>query len=386
MSQFPYLVERSAFTANHLSPDRYIYLGHERVQRDLAPSHWPQPNSRPSGYIPDSVAQFSTHYDYASSSRPNNQGHLPAFTAAHHEHPGWEVEPVPEQPSRLGPTNQANIGYPTQLNYPIASQHTTLPASPHLQPQPHADYPPPTLHASLSRSPSYSSQHISTSQQWEDDLYRIPESHSSGRSSAAHTPPTPLVKMEQDDSIDPFVMEPFLAHADLSNLSQSLAPPTEVPLRATQASPEMRRMMSVFRLNPFAIQNGEGKDLVQAPWSGGEPRALDEEPLQFEFQLKLDSIEETKAVAEPLQTFPSDFELHEDRSYGKASEWGDEYQTESVYTTSTPPTWEIEYPASSEEPYSSSESMTHSRPPSTSRLHHGTSFALFLTRFLTHEP
>ncbi|KAF9467798.1 hypothetical protein BDZ94DRAFT_906427 [Collybia nuda] len=371
MSQFPYLVGRSGLPVNHIPLDRYNYPPHDRAQPDLTPSHWLQPHNRASDYIQESgalVPQFSTNYDYSSSTRPtNNRAHVPTLTAAH---PGWDVDPVPEQSSRVVPINPTDIGYPTQLNYHVPSHHSVSSVSPQLQSQ--AEYPPPTLHPSLSRSPSYSSQPLGTSQ-WDDDLYRIPESHSSGHSSAALTPSTPLVKMEQEEAIDPFVMEPLHVNAGLSNLSQSLAPPTEVPLRATQASPPMRRMMSVFRLNPFSIHSGGGKGVVQATWSGGEAHALDEEPLEFEFQLKLDGVEEPEAAVEPLRTFSPDFELHEDRGYGKTSDWGDEYQTESVYTTSTPPTWETEYPTSSEEHYSPSGSVTHSRPSSTSRLHHVTS-------------
>lgn len=81
-------------------------------------------------------------------------------------------------------------------------------------------------------------------------------------------------------------MSPGLGLSAAGLMNQALAPPTEVPLRATQASKEMRKMMGVFRLNPFAMHSGEGRGVVPAPWCGGGP--LEEEPLIFEFQLDIE--------------------------------------------------------------------------------------------------
>ena len=53
----------------------------------------------------------------------------------------------------------------------------------------------------------------------------------------------------------------------VNGMNQALASPTEVPLRATQASKEMRKMMGVFRLNPFTMHTGEGRGVIMpAPW------------------------------------------------------------------------------------------------------------------------
>jgi hypothetical protein len=100
----------------------------------------------------------------------------------------------------------------------------------------------------------------------------------------------PSVKVEPDDPDGCFIMElssmsPSLA-LSVSGMNQTLAPPTEVPLRATQASKEMRKMMGVFRLNPFAMHSGEGRGVMPALWCGGGP--LEEEPLIFEFQLDIE--------------------------------------------------------------------------------------------------
>ena len=121
-----------------------------------------------------------------------------------------------------------------------------------------------------------------------------PESSESSRQTTS--PPAsvslhPSVKVEPEDPDGCFIMElssmsPSLALSVSGSLKQTLAPPTEVPLRATQASKEMRKMMGVFRLNPFAMHSGEGRGVMPALWCGGGP--LEEEPLIFEFQLDID--------------------------------------------------------------------------------------------------
>ncbi|KAJ4488592.1 hypothetical protein C8R41DRAFT_402497 [Lentinula lateritia] len=146
-------------------------------------------------------------------------------------------------------------------------------------------------------------------------------SSSSSSSPAISTPFTfssPFVKKEEPDSPQ-FIIEPLLpsslvtkrssssspepcsspTQAELESqllLSQALAPPTEVPLRATQACDDMRQMMRSFRLNPFSIFTSNGKDLKSdmsdcsdsdpvVTWCGEIAKPLDEEPLIFEWQL-----------------------------------------------------------------------------------------------------
>lgn len=60
--------------------------------------------------------------------------------------------------------------------------------------------------------------------------------------------PPPQVKYEP---VDGFVLDPATLLAESSG-RDTCVPPTQVPLRATQAPPAMRRMMGVFRLDPFA--------------------------------------------------------------------------------------------------------------------------------------
>ncbi|KIM46929.1 hypothetical protein M413DRAFT_7612 [Hebeloma cylindrosporum] len=177
--------------------------------------------------------------------------------------------------------------------------------------------------------------------------------HLSTTNASSHT----SVKIEPNDPDGCFIMElaasgtcgggvglstpSARAAYTLSLLSQSLAPPTEVPLRATQASKEMKQMMGVFRLNPFAMHSLSVKledkedgfawdEDSQPPWCGGRP--LDEEPLMFEFQLDLngsDGEEEDEQGAtrhaeesggmglgahelSQLRSFSPSFELHRD--------------------------------------------------------------------------
>ena len=156
--------------------------------------------------------------------------------------------------------------------------------------------------------------------------------------------PTPSVKVEPDDNPGCFIMELSPPQVQTSLLSQSLAPPTEVPLRATQASKKMRGMMTVFRLNPFAIHSGEGRGLVSAIRE--EARPLDEEPLIFEFQLDIDGMhpdEPDIASQQLLYPFSPDFELHDMPHDGDSTPtWEDSSRSESSYPTT--PSWELRYP------------------------------------------
>lgn len=133
-------------------------------------------------------------------------------------------------------------------------------------------------------------------------LYKL-QSSSFHNSSMAYLP----VKVEPDDSDRRFIMEltafPSSSRSSPSSLHSSFEPfqqppmPAQVPLRATQASKEMRLMMGVFRLNPFAMHsfhlNGDGESAKEnglaspaGPWCT-EVGPLEEEPIIFEFQLDI---------------------------------------------------------------------------------------------------
>ncbi|KAG6877111.1 hypothetical protein C0993_010200 [Termitomyces sp. T159_Od127] len=157
----------------------------------------------------------------------------------------------------------------------------------------------------------------------------------------------PPVKQEPDDP-GCFIIELEPPHAAASLVSHSLAPPTEVPLRATQASSDMRRMMTVFRLNPFAIHNGVGA--VPAQLESAHP--LDSEPITFEFQLDIEP-----GILDPesrptdsftnidLRPFSPDFELHEKPS----DPWSAYHDIQELSTSPSPAllpitSWDVTYP------------------------------------------
>ncbi|KZP13093.1 hypothetical protein FIBSPDRAFT_1049660 [Athelia psychrophila] len=92
------------------------------------------------------------------------------------------------------------------------------------------------------------------------------------------------VKVEPND--DRFIQD--ISH--LFGLSQPqpfehLVPPPEVPLRATRATKEMRKLMSVFHLNPFCIHRNSGRGVSDPPMNGGQVGPLTEEPRYINFQL-----------------------------------------------------------------------------------------------------
>jgi hypothetical protein len=115
----------------------------------------------------------------------------------------------------------------------------------------------------------------------------------------------PVVKEEQEDGS---VTAAFVFESSPSTPGPSNEGPreTQVPLRATQATKAMRKMMSVFRLNPFAVQGS-------AP-TVEEAGPLEEEGRLFEFQLRLGDtpppssppVRSTSTLPESRTTSPGD--------------------------------------------------------------------------------
>lgn len=106
----------------------------------------------------------------------------------------------------------------------------------------------------------------------------------------------PVVKEEQEDSS---ITAAFVFESSPSTPGPSNEGPreTQVPLRATQATKAMRKMMSVFRLNPFAVQGS-------AP-TVEEAGPLEEEGRLFEFQLRIgDSPPPSSPPVRPASTLP----------------------------------------------------------------------------------
>ena len=360
-------------------PDRY-YHPQPRQYSQSSPSYW---NHRPLQYTPDVAATtqviYPTHYNY------------PANNAAQQQHSAWAADAA-HPLYRPGSANFVNttsaLGYPDE-----SSQRTILTPSPHYSAPIHvlSHHHKNDLPRSPSLSPDYSSNNS-----WGDVL--DDSSQSSRQPSAPLAPSTPFVasthfvqapspipspnsvKEEPDDGVGRFIMELSAPQVQSTFLSQSLAPPTEVPLRATQAPPEMRSMMGVFRLNPFAMHSGEGRGIVAPTWCGEEAHPLDEEPIIFEFQVDLEDGDVTQISEQPkesLRAFSPNFELDHGRDELERDQNGwREYNSESAYA-STPPTWELDYPPN-EEQFSSSESeppATYSQPRQSSRLYESTLFS-----------
>jgi len=114
-----------------------------------------------------------------------------------------------------------------------------------------------------------------------------------------------VVKEEQEDGS---VTASFVFESSPSTPGPTSEGPreTQVPLRATQATKAMRKMMSVFRLNPFAVQGS-------AP-TVEEAGPLEEEGRLFEFQLRLGDtpppssppVRSTSTLPESRTTSPGD--------------------------------------------------------------------------------
>jgi len=224
--------------------------------------------------------------------------------------------------------------------------------------------------------------------QWGSALYTIDEPevnpepisdyHSSlSAATKAGSISLPAVKVEPDEGEDNFIME-LATIPDATLLSQSLAPPTEVPLRATQASKEMREMMNVFRINPFAMHSAGRGAVPLSSWYPGEAGPLMEEPLMFEFQLELDGVESAESE-DPCDGEEGECGSEEDETgfgvdqsiefdvgggdnedvqaregeLGEAPRPADDCQWERYRSQPTmlgaaqihPPAWEMEYPA-----------------------------------------
>jgi hypothetical protein len=143
--------------------------------------------------------------------------------------------------------------------------------------------------------------------------------------------------VEPDDLDDGFIME--LVTPDTTEYLQSLVPPTEVPLRASQASKEMRKMMGVFRLNPFAMDSGLGKRASSSGWYGEDVGPLEEDPVLLEFQIELGGghIPIELKGEHHLRSFSPDFEVGESGDESR-SEWT-EGDSEGVLRTSPLEPW-----------------------------------------------
>jgi hypothetical protein len=346
MSHYPLLTDRRFPLLN---AERSYYAGHSPQNISAPTSQWHHLMHR-SNYPADSAPIGSSFSNCWNALAVNNSG--------------WPIDSSAQSSYRSSSSNLSSE-FSTPSEYPESSQRTILPQSPHTLPSSIFGLNP--YINDLPRSPSHSPEYDDKS--WGDDLFSLEDPEAS-RQHSLSAPSLPAVKVEPDDVDDCFIME--LSAPQSTILSQSLAPPTEVPLRATQASKEMRKMMGVFRLNPFAMHSGAGRGVVSSSWYGGEARPLDEEPVTFEFQLELD--DPLGSPKEQLRPFSPDFELEGDRDEGEQSEWND-YGSQSGFPMT--PAWELEYSAG-DELLSSSESIsTDFSSRRSSRLHNRAFHAIF---------
>ncbi|KZT64553.1 hypothetical protein DAEQUDRAFT_814908 [Daedalea quercina L-15889] len=204
----------------------------------------------------------------------------------------WQAQPASSSsyPASIPAHEYSSSSTSQSMSYPSAyaphPQHTSLPDA--FAPSPSSSsrtYAASTLsHVSASSTPTIPSLQRVT---WaagsapasalyivdpEPDVGEVPEG------------PYTQVKTEEEDFESGFIFE--LA---------SDAPPTlpfldnmpEVPLRATQASKEMRKLMGAFRLDPFAMHNGVKSAASQSVPIGIEVGPLREPPIMFEWQVEL---------------------------------------------------------------------------------------------------
>lgn len=80
----------------------------------------------------------------------------------------------------------------------------------------------------------------------------------------------------------------------------------KIPLRATLVSKEIRELMGVFHLDPFATHNTSGQAVTMLCQHGNSTGPLEEEPQQFEFQLNSD--DELMSISPEFEISNSDAE------------------------------------------------------------------------------
>ncbi|KAF8652396.1 hypothetical protein AX16_004424 [Volvariella volvacea WC 439] len=202
-----------------------------------------------------------------------------------------------------------------------------------------------TPSTSPASNPSVSNPSFDSSK-WSDSLYTLDRSESPPHTPPSPSPPTPPqpVKVEQEDPAGCFIMELSPPQSHSSLLSQSMAPPMEVPLRATQAPEGMRGMMNAFRLNPFAIQNADGRNAPQPCIMEAGP--LEEEPVMLEFQIELseplvppEAQTEAPSSTSPEQSLDQSLSRTPENDDDNRGQWGT-YQAGEPPFTSAQDSWD----------------------------------------------
>ncbi|KAH9915984.1 uncharacterized protein B0H18DRAFT_959041 [Fomitopsis serialis] len=114
------------------------------------------------------------------------------------------------------------------------------------------------------------------------------------------------VKTKEEELESGFVFE-LMSHTRLSRSTNPLLDSIpELPLRATQASKEMRVLMGAFRLDPFAMHNGVNSAASQSVPVGIEIGPLRVPPVMFEWQAEL----VRPLVPQSARWFPEEQPMH----------------------------------------------------------------------------
>ncbi|KAG7448481.1 uncharacterized protein BT62DRAFT_708358 [Guyanagaster necrorhizus] len=199
----------------------------------------------------------------------------------------------------------------------------------------------------------------------------------------------PVESIKEEPGSPRFIIEPLLAvgrcspfpeHAHSpaqseligrSLLSQSLAPPTQVPLRATQANDDMRSMMGVFRLNPFTIHGGNPSTTLT--WCGEEAGPLESMPVMLpEWQIpsydagifSSELPELTRVDVGKLERLSPSFEAAGVKRKRDDYEEGDDDERPSQRYKLTEAIFTSESPSAEYSTAESLESLVHSSPSS----------------------
>ncbi|KAH9946866.1 hypothetical protein B0H21DRAFT_822365 [Amylocystis lapponica] len=294
--------------------------------------------SYPASYDPSDLLPFQHNISPASSS----QSHLdppylsttavPALAASSAPYV-WNTSPAPMHDQRVwNPSNSPSSSF-SSMTMPPAPSYTSQQASGRALYH-SSDYPEssqrnvlPDNIASSSSFRSHSSMTDRSSSDsarlhraaWGRDLYSsgIPTMDAVPLATPdlapaqvrSRTSPTtsPRIKTEEQ-SEGSFIFELPAAAVD-----PHCEPMPEVPLRATQASKEMRRMMSAFRLDPFAMHNGIRSAAVAAPPVGIEIGPLREEPVLIEWQLEIEEPHRSPSPTPEWSQRPVFYPLEDDR-------------------------------------------------------------------------
>jgi hypothetical protein len=136
--------------------------------------------------------------------------------------------------------------------------------------------------------------------------------------------PSPSIKKEADGS-DCFVMENLDAAFYSSASEYPLNPPIEAPLRTTHACKDMRRMMGVFRLNPFMTHDADGREALS--FSVGP---LEEAGKLYEFQVAIEGEGERSGPMEPSKLSPEVENVGWERCYTSGGIMGIPLPSESL--------------------------------------------------------